>query len=180
MTTEEKNSSSRFSSSIFQVLSAHLIWQATEAEQRTREQVAILKQRLQVNRLPNSYDLLDHGVDNIEKILAAPGFQQDKRIQLNNYRQKRIIQYKYDMIALTIEAMEALIRSHAQKASKEIEMTWLSQATTDPSSSYKSILDIVQQRQSIMVHRTEQSMKHKLSFFDHAPAAVTIEETAGH
>ena len=84
------------------------------------------------------------------------------------------------MMALTIETMEALVRSHAQKANKEMGVTWLSQATIDPSSSYKSILDIIQQRQSIMVNRTEQSIKHALSFFDHAPAAVNIEETAGH
>ena len=84
------------------------------------------------------------------------------------------------MMALTIETMEALVRSHTQEANKEIEMTCLSQPTTDASSSYKSILDIIQQRQSIMVNRTEQSIKHALSFFDHAPAAVNIEETAGH
>ena len=163
-----------------QVLSAHLIWQATDAEQRAREKVAILKQRLQTNRLPDSYHLLDHSVDNIEKILTTRGFHQEKRTLLAASRQKRIAQYKYDMMALTIETMEALVRSRAQEANKEIEVTWLSQPTTDESSSCKSILDIVQQRQSIMVNRTDQSMKHTLSFFDHAPAAVNIEETAGH
>ena len=167
-------------SCVFQVLSAHLIWQATDAEQKAREKVAILKQRLQTNRLPESYHLLDHSVDSIEKILTAPGLHQDKRTLLAASRQRRIAQYKYDMMGLTIETMEALVRSHAQEANKEIEATWLSQPTTDPSSSFKSILDIVQQRQSIIVNRTEQSMKHALSFFDHAPAAVNIEETAGH
>ena len=141
--------------------------------------MAILKQRLQINRLPNSYDLLDHGVDSIEKILASPDFQQAKRTQLTCSRQKRVAQYKYDMIALTIEAMEALVRSHAQKANKEVEVTWLCQTNTDPLSSWKSMLNIVQQRQNIMITRAEQNIKYRLSFFDHAPAAVTIEETAG-
>jgi hypothetical protein len=87
-------------------------------------------------------------VDNIEKILTAPGFQSQKRTQLAASRQKRVAQYKYDMIALTIEALEALVRFHAQKASKQIEMTWHCQTTTDPSSSSskKSISNIVQQR----------------------------------
>ena len=83
------------------------------------------------------------------------------------------------MIALTIEAMEALVRSHAQQANKEIEVTWLCHTTSDPLSSWKSMLNIVQQRQNIMINRAEQNLKYKLSFFDHAPAAVTIEETAG-
>ena len=167
-------------SCFLQVLSAQLIWQATDAEHKAREKVAVLKQRLQTNRLPDSYNSLDHSVDNIEKILTAPGFHQDKRTLLAASPQRRITQYKYDMMALTIETMEALVRSHAQEANNEIGVTWLFQITADPSSSYKSILDIVQQRQSIMAKRTEQSLKHTLSFFDHAPVAVNIEETAGH
>ena len=139
-----------------------------------------MKQRLQTNRLPESYHLLDHSIDSIEKILTAPGLHQDKRTLLAASRQRRIAQYKYDMMALTIETMEALVRSHAQKANKEMEVTWLPQTTTGPSSPCKSILDIVQERRSITVNRTEQSMKHTLSFFDHAPAAVNIEVTAGH
>ena len=162
------------------MLSAQRIWQACAAEQRSREKVAILKQRLQTNRLPDSYDLLDHGVDSIVKILTAPDLQQAKRIQLTSSRQKRVAQYKYDMIALTIEAMEALVRSHAHKANKEVEVTWVCQTTTNPpSSSWKSLLNIIQQRQNTMINRTEQNLKYKLSFFDHAPAAVIIEETAG-
>ena len=85
--------------------------------------MAILKQRLQTNRLPDSYHLLDHSVDSIEKILTAPGLHQDKRTLLAASRHRRIAQYKYDMMALTIETMEALVRSHAQKANKEMEVT---------------------------------------------------------
>jgi hypothetical protein len=49
----------------------------------------------------------------------------------------------------------------------------------DPSSPWKSLFNIFQQQQNIIINRAEQNIKHKLSFFDHAPAAVTIEEAAG-
>ena len=75
------------------------------------------------------------------------------------------------MIALTIEVMEELGRSHVQKVNEEIEVSWLCQTVTiDPLSSWKSILNIVQQRQNL---------KYNLSFFDHVSSAVTIEVTAG-
>ena len=74
-------------------------------------------------------------MDSIEKILSSPGFQQAKRTQLTCSRQKRVAQYKYGMIALTIEATEALVHFHAQKANQEVEVTWLYQTTRDPLSS---------------------------------------------
>ena len=144
-----------------------------------KEELAILKQRLLTNRLPYSYNLLDHSIDNIETIIAQPGFHQDKRALLASSRQKRIAQYKFGMMTLTIETMEALARSHAQVANEEMKVTWLSRKSTDLSS-WKTLLDIIKQRQIVMINRAEQNIQHKLSFFDHAPAAVTINKTAGH
>ncbi len=132
------------------------------------------------NRLPHSYDLLDHSIDNIEKILSQPGFRQDKRILLASSRQKRIAHYKSEMMALTIESMETLVRSHAQVANEEMKLTWLSRTSTYSSSSWKILLHIIQQRQRTMIHRAEINIQYKLSFFDHAPAAVTTNQTAGH
>jgi hypothetical protein len=134
---------------------------------------------LLINRLPHSYNLLDDSVDNIKTILAQPGFRQDKRASLACSRQKRIAQYKFEMMALTIETMETLIRSHGQTANEEMNVTWLSRTSAD-SSSQKRLLDIIKQRQILIINRTEQNIKYKLSFFDHAPAAANMNETAGH
>jgi len=138
-----------------------------------------LKQRLLTKRLPQSYDLLDHSIDNIEMILGQPGFHQDKRASLAWSRQKRIAQYKFDMMTLTIETIEALVRSHAKVANEELQRNWLSQKPTNPSL-WKTLLDIIEQRQIVLMSRAQQNIKQKLSFFDHAPTAVNLNDTAGH
>ncbi|CAF1599908.1 unnamed protein product [Rotaria magnacalcarata] len=91
-----------------QIRSAKVIWQACIDEQKAKEEVSILKQRLSTQRLSPSYGLLDHSIDNLERILAQPGFQQDKRAYFNSSRQKLITQYKYQMMTLTIQATEDL------------------------------------------------------------------------
>lgn len=154
-------------------------------EQKAKRKVAILKRRLQTNRLPSSYEALDHAVDTIPAITNEPGFNQQKRHVLLASRQNRIAQYKYEMMAMTIEATECLVRSHAQIIQDELKTTWLSQTTlartpSVASSSWRALLQTIEQRQKIMIKRNETEMERELSFFDHAPMATTINENAGH
>lgn len=164
-----------------------MIWQATFNEQKAKRKLAILKRRLQTNRLPPNYDKLDHSIDNIRAITDEPGFNQQKQNLLLNSRQNRVAQYKYDMMALTIEATECLVRSHSQIVHDELKTTWYSQLTTSRTSfisqsfsSWKDLLDIIEQRQKIIIQRNEMEMKRELSFFDYAPMEISVNENAGH
>ena len=148
-------------------------------EQKAKRKVAILKRRLQTNRLPSSYEALDHAVDTIPAITNEPGFNQQKRHVLLGSRQNRIAQYKYEMMAMTIEATECLVRSHAQIIQDELKTT-LARTPSVASSSWRALLQTIEQRQKIMIKRNETEMERELSFFDHAPMATTINENAGH
>lgn len=157
-----------------------MIWQACIDEQKTKEEVSILKQRLSTQRLSPSYSLLDHSIDNLERILAKPGFQQDKRAYFNSSRQKLITQYKYQMMTLTIQATEDLVRAHSQIINDE-KKKWLLENHDTNQESWQTLLKIIEERQTIMIDRAEKNIRKKTSFFDHAPTTVIIvNETSGH
>ena len=89
------------------------------------------------NVLPDSYDLLDHSIDNTEKILTVPGFHRDKRTSLAASRQKRIARYRYDRHHGGTDSISCT------NSEQRETVAWYSQTKTDRSSSCKSILNIV-------------------------------------
>ena len=78
-------------------------------DKKQKTHVAILKQRIYTKRLPTSFNLLDHSIDNIEKMLSQqPLLDENKRTTISNERTKMIAKYKYDMMALSIRTAEEL------------------------------------------------------------------------
>ncbi|CAF4123568.1 unnamed protein product, partial [Rotaria sordida] len=96
-----------------QIRSAKIIWQATKDKLQVEEQVAVLKQRIYTKRLPASFAILDHSIDNMENMLKQPALNQDKRATLSFRRLKTIAQFKYDMMVLAITTTEETVRCHA-------------------------------------------------------------------
>ncbi|CAF1458454.1 unnamed protein product [Adineta ricciae] len=76
-----------------QICLAKIIWQATREKLKAEEKVAILKQRIYTKRLPASFVLLDHSIDNMEQMLKQPIFNEDKRAELSYRRSKTIAQF---------------------------------------------------------------------------------------
>ncbi|CAF4135759.1 unnamed protein product, partial [Adineta steineri] len=95
-----------------QIISAKRIWQATMDKQQAEQNVAILKKRLYIKRLPASYNVLDHSIDNIEKMVQNLALHQDESATILSRRQKMIGQFKYDLILLEISTNEQIARNH--------------------------------------------------------------------
>ncbi|CAF3673072.1 unnamed protein product [Rotaria socialis] len=138
-----------------QIRSAKMIWQACIDEQKAKEEASILKQRLSTQRLSPSYGLLDHSIDNLERILAQPGFQQDKRAYFNSSRQKLITQYKYQMMTLTIQATEDLVRAHSQIINDE-KKKWLLENHDIHQQSWQTLLKIIEEPELRLIARLPQ------------------------
>ncbi|CAF1617636.1 unnamed protein product [Didymodactylos carnosus] len=95
------------------IRSAKIIWQATSDQTQAEEEVVVLKQRIYTKRLPPSFGVLDHSIDNIEQILTRPVLDQDKCAILSSRRLKTIAQFKYDLMVLAITTAEETVCSHA-------------------------------------------------------------------
>ena len=144
------------------------------------EHVQILKHRLHVKNLPATFNLLDHSIDEIEKMLARAQstIDQSARTTLSARRQKKIGQFKYDMLTLTVATGEEIMRS-LEKRIKEEKKTLLT-ITPDPdgnnplpSEPLTRLMAAVETRQVHMIQRAEYRTKEKVhSFFDEAPAMV--------
>ncbi|CAF3918662.1 unnamed protein product [Adineta steineri] len=102
-----------------QIISAKIIWQATMDKQKAEQNIAILKKRLYIKRLPASYSVLDHSIDNIEKMAKNLALHQDESATILSRRQKMIGQFKYDMILLEISTSEQIARNHTNIIASE-------------------------------------------------------------
>jgi hypothetical protein len=145
---------------------------------RAEEHVAILKQRLYTKRLPTSFNILDHSIDQIEKMLIQPAFHADQRATLSSRRLKTIAQFKYDLISLEITTAEELTRSYTEIIVNEKQKLTVSAGGQVPlPTTLIPVLNAIAVRQSNIIKRTELLTKYKVSFFDDAP--MVIEEEAG-
>ena len=106
---------------------------------------------------------IDRTVDPIETQLADPMIDKDRRASLGSACSKLVTQYKFDMMCLNLQIIQAIRRGHQTLLSallKELsESQW-------PESVKQQIID----RQNKMVERHELYLAHRLNtFFDEAP-----------
>ncbi|CAF1492095.1 unnamed protein product, partial [Adineta steineri] len=144
-----------------QIRSAKIIWQATFDKQHMEEYVAILKQRIYTKRLPASFGILDHSIDNAEQMLKQLVLHADKRATLSSRRLKTIAQFKYDLLTLEITTSEELIRSHTNIIANEKKKLTDSVTTTTTTAqvplpkSLVSVLNAIAARQSNIIQRAQ-------------------------
>ena len=141
------------------------MWQATMAQLQADQEVATLKQRVYCKRLPPSYDILDHSIDNIEGMLTRPILDQDKRTTIASRRLKTIAQFKYDLMVLSIVTAEAIARSHGDIIADEKKKLLDTGCAS-------TIIEITESRRNNMIKRSHCIMKRKMSFFDDAPTST--------
>ena len=134
----------------------------------------ILKHRLHLNSLPSTYNLLDHSIDNIEKMLTSvQSTTVDKNTlkTLSSRRLKKIGQFKYDMLTLTVSTGEELVRSINKEIQEEkkIFFTIGSNNENNPlSSSSEALVQLmaaIETRQAHMIQRAQIYDKSKVTFF---------------
>ena len=154
-----------------------MIWQATLNKQQAEEHVAILKQRIFTQRLPTSFNLLDHSIDNTEKMLAPVALDADKRATLSDQRQKIIAHFKFELMSIQIATAEELVRSHAAVIANE--KNTLAGGQVPLPKPLVAMLNAIAARQRNIIQRAQSMTKHKLSFFDDAPTVVDEAGTVG-
>ncbi|CAF1495676.1 unnamed protein product [Adineta steineri] len=134
--------------------------------QQAEQNVAILKKRLYIKRLPASYNVLDHSIDNIEKMAKNLTLHQDESATILSRRQKMIGQFKYDMILLEISTSEQIARNHtniiACEKKKLIESAGEQVPLPKP---LVTLLDAISSRQSNIIKRAHLITNRKMSFF---------------
>jgi len=136
--------------------------------------VAILKQRIYSKRLPPSFNLLDHSIDNIEKMLSQQTIlDQHKRATFSNEHLKMIAKYKYDIMTLTIRIAEEIVQRHTEiivnEKKKLIDHT---DKQVSLPKTLISIINAISKRQSNIIQRAQIITKQKISFFEYAPMVV--------
>ncbi|CAF1333579.1 unnamed protein product [Rotaria sordida] len=135
--------------------------------------MTILKQRIYTRRLPTSFQLLDHSIDNIEQMLKRPAFDRDKRATLLSRPFKTITQFKYDLMVLAITTAEETVRCHTKiivDEKKKLVDTAHGQVSLPKP--LVELMNTVAARQSNILQRHELILKQKLSVFDDAPIHI--------
>ncbi|CAF1321011.1 unnamed protein product, partial [Rotaria sp. Silwood1] len=130
---------------------AQHIWQITVDEQKTKEQEAILRQRLYLKRLPAKTDqMINQLLDDNRTTLSNPFLDPDQRAKLDEFA---IVKHRYD---LTLTNLKEQL-SNLNKKNPLV---------------YPSLLvNIIKERRQAMIQRFLRIRQHKLkTFFDEAPA----------
>ena len=150
----------------------------TMDQQKNEEYLAILKQRIYTKRLPSPLNLIDHSIDpHTQQMLRDRRLHMDERITLSLQRQKAIARFKQDMLTIEISTIEKLIRSRGNViAHEKKKLTDAANGKVRLPKMLVDILNAITARQSNIIKRTQLVTKHKLSFFECAPAMVMDEE----
>ena len=149
-------------------------------KQQAGQNIAILKRRLYIKRLPASYNVLDHSIDNIEKMIKNLALHQDESATILSRRQKMIGQFKYDLILLEISTNEQIARNHTNIIACEKKKIIESAGVQVPlPKSLVALLNAISSRQSNITKRAEFITNHKVSFFEEAPVVIEEKQVAG-
>lgn len=151
----------------------NMYWQAIGDRTKAIEDVAILRQRVSLRRLPQSFDhLVDQSIGDLRTRLARPLLDKDRRAILMSRCSKTITQYKFDLMTLTIATAEDTARANTQRAIDAKNRLVLLDGD-QPQPSTLVLIEAMEARAATMEKRAAQMLQHKLmSFFDLAPTVV--------
>ena len=142
-------------------------------EQKQHEQVAILRQRIFLKRLPKDFDdPIDRSTENVRTMLSSSILNRDYRATLVSHCSKSVTQFKFELMTVTLATAEEIGKSHAQIAINTKQQ--LSSLDGDRQQlRTEAFLHAIEVREATMRERAEQLLKHKLtSFFEQAPTTA--------
>ena len=133
-------------------------------ELRANEQEEILRKRLFLRRLPSELDQsIIRSTDLIQRLLADPGLDRDYCARLASTCSKTVTQFKFDLMTIHLDAIQAKFRAH------HLELRDLKENLLQ-STALSSVL-----KQTISI-RHQSYLEHKLkTFFDVAPVTKSNE-----
>ena len=144
--------------------------------QQSEQHLAILKQRIYIKRLPSTLNLIDDLLDNAsneQKSFKCSVLTADKRATFLSQRQKMISRFKYDFMTIDMTVVEEIIRSYTDligQTKKRLVETANGQVPLPKT--LVAVLNAIAARQSNIIQRAQLLTRHKLSFFEQAPAVV--------
>ena len=152
-----------------------MIWEATAKILQLKEQQEILRKCASLQRLPSSLEKsIDRSMSYIQKLLAIPVLNKDKRASLASQCSKTITKYKFDLMALTMVTTENVIRGHNEKISEWKEEFRSLHNDARQLDSSKALLAAIEYRVKMMEKRAETIIEYKkTTFFDDAPTTLS-------
>ncbi|CAF1440631.1 unnamed protein product [Rotaria sordida] len=97
-----------------QIVLIKMYWQAIANEQKALEEVEILRKRVSLRRLPQSFDkILNESIAPIQTMLSRAILHKDRRASMASRCSKTITQYKFDLMAMTIAIAQDTARGYA-------------------------------------------------------------------
>ena len=156
-----------------QIRLAKLIWKGTADQCKAEGELAILRKRVFLKRLPTSLDsVINQSIEHLRTLLSDPNLNKDRRAVLASQLSKMITQYKFDLVALNIATLEDSARAHAQVVIDAKNQLLLLDGDPPPSS-IQELIQAIELRQENMKQRAEELLKHQLqTFFEQAPMEV--------
>ena len=156
-----------------QIRLAKLLWQGTADQCKAEGELAILRKRVFLKRLPTSLDtVINQSIEHLRTLLSDPNLNKGRRAVLASQLSKMITQYKFDLVALNIATLEDSARAHAQVVIDAKNQLLLLDGDPPPSS-IQELIQAIELRQENMKQRAEELLKHQLqTFFEQAPMAV--------
>ncbi|CAF2717694.1 unnamed protein product [Rotaria sp. Silwood2] len=151
-----------------EIISMQIIWQATNNEGKSQENVDILKQHLFLKRIPKSLNYLDESFSKVEHMLRRPIFDDNIRTTLSTRHKKIIAQNKCDLLKLYISMAEASVRGFHEYAEKE-KKNLISRMQKNPHRHMviEQLNSAIEQRQDHIRQCMEYLTQHRLRFFYH-------------
>ena len=151
---------------------ANMIWQTTDDELKTKDQLEILRQRIFLKRLPTKTDRLVNQLLEDQAIsLSNPFLEKDQRASFVTRCSKTIIQCKFNLMTVQMDELETVIRYHHSKLLTLQEELSSSLKNSLSSLRIDSLVAAIEQRRKAMIDRLFRLRQYKLkTFFDEAPA----------
>ncbi|CAF2947527.1 unnamed protein product [Rotaria sp. Silwood2] len=154
-----------------QIVLLKIYWQAVADEQKALEEMEVLRKRVSLRRLPQSFDkILDQSIASIQTMLSRPILHKDRRASMASRCSKTITQYKFDLMAMTIAIAQDTARGHAQLTVDTKNKLRLLDGDQVQSST-ELLIKAMETRAQNMKKRAQELLQYKLmSFFEQAPA----------
>jgi hypothetical protein len=146
------------------------MWEGTADQCKVEGDLAILRKRVFLKRLPASLDtVINQSIEHLRTLLSDPNLNKNRRAILTSHLSKMITQYKFDLVALNIATLEDSVRAHAQ-VTIDAKNELLLLDRDKPQSSAQDLIQAIETRQHNMKQRAEELLNHQLqTFFEQAP-----------
>ncbi|CAF2741052.1 unnamed protein product [Rotaria sp. Silwood2] len=154
-----------------QIVLIKMYWKAIANEQKAVEEMEVLRKRVSLKRLPQSFDkVLDQSVSHIQTMLSRSSLHKDRSASMASRCSKTITQYKFDLMAITLGIAQDTARGYHQLAI-DIKDKLRKLNSNEIQCSNEVVITAIEIRGENIKKRAQELLQYKMmSFFEQAPA----------